>query len=450
MQIFGIVALSILWLLNALFIWTLHRQWWQRRWVRHTLWIAPLVGFLFIGLGALGKAIGWDWLNTLGITLSAAALVSAIAVLVALPFSGIILTIDRLTRRFREKRRVLAIRADGAMAETPVTRPPVVLEQVPKHDVHLSASSLEHHAAPLATQVAADSRPSTALFQGADQRRRSFLTKTAALLPMATLASAGYGLIRAEGGVRMTEVPLSFPHLHPDLDGLRILHLSDIHIGYYVDLHDLERVMLAAEGKRPDLVLVSGDISDDLSQLPAALRLIAALNPRYGTYASLGNHEYFRGIDTVLRILDTGPIPLLRDIGTNVKIGRADLYIGGADDPVRMSQRERNYVFLRETIDAAFDGAPSNAFQLLMSHRPQGFDVAADLGIDLTVAGHTHGAQVGFNGRSILEPWMKDHYMWGHYQRNGSHLYTSAGVGHWFPFRLGCPPEAPLYVLRRG
>jgi predicted MPP superfamily phosphohydrolase len=180
------------------------------------------------------------------------------------------------------------------------------------------------------------------------------------------------------------------------------------------------------------------------------LRLIAALKPRYGTFASLGNHEYFRGIDTVLRVLDAGPIPLLRDSGAGVKIGAAELYIGGADDPVRMTQREQNYRFLQQTVDASFDGAPSDAFHLLMSHRPQGFDIAADQGIRLTVSGHTHGAQVGINGRSILEPWMREHYLWGHYQRNGSHLYTSAGVGHWFPFRLGCPPEAPIYTLRRG
>ena len=137
-----------------------------------------------------------------------------------------------------------------------------------------------------------------------------------------------------------------------------------------------------------------------------------------------------------------------RNSGTTIKIGGAELYVGGADDPVRMGQREKNHLFLQKSVGAAFDGAPSEAFHLLMSHRPEGLDVAAEQGIAFTVSGHTHGAQVGFNGRSVLEPWMPQAYLWGHYRKGGSQLYTSAGVGHWFPFRLGCPPEAPVYVLK--
>lgn len=454
MQIFSLIAFSILWLLNALLVWGLHRQWWEFRWVRRTLWIAPLVAYLFMGIWALGGALDLPWLGRLGGTLTALAAACSIALLLALPLSGLILTGERLVERFSRKRRNPVVpEAESTVAAEPAVDAAVASPavDVPVHDTTLSPR-------PLIIEVAGKDRgasvsPSPNVrpeAEGTNRHRRSFLTKAAAVLPMAALGSAAAGLLRSQESVLMPEIPFSFPGLHPALDGLRVLHLSDIHIGPYVDLDDLEDVMLAAEKRRPDLVLVSGDISDDLSQLPAALRLIAALKPRYGTFASLGNHEYFRGIDTVLKVLDAGPVPLLRDAGTAVKIGGAELYIGGADDPVRMAQRERNYHFLRQTVDAAFDGAPSSAFHLLMSHRPQGFDIAADQGIALTVSGHTHGAQIGVNGRSILEPWMREHYLWGHYQRNGSHLYTSAGVGHWFPFRLGCPAEAPIYILKRG
>ncbi len=450
MQIFSLIAFSLLWLLNALLVWGLHRQWWELRWVRRTLWIAPLVAFLFMGLWALGGALDLRWLNRLGGTLTAFAAACSIALLLALPVSGLILTGERVVERFsRKRRRPVASETGGPVAAESAAEAPAV----PAPDTTASPVSR-----PLIIEAAgrdggASGSPLPGAGQGAEgtnRHRRSFLTKAAAVLPVMTLGSAAAGLLRSQESVLMPEIPFSFPGLHPALDGLRILHLSDIHIGPYVDLDDLEDVMLAAEKRRPDLVLVSGDISDDLSRLPAALRLIAALKPRYGTFASLGNHEYFRGIDTVLRVLDAGPVPLLRDAGAALKIGGAELYIGGADDPVRMAQRERNYQFLRQTVDAAFDGAPSSAFHLLMSHRPQGFDIAADQGIALTVSGHTHGAQIGVNGRSILEPWMREHYLWGHYQRNGSHLYTSAGVGHWFPFRLGCPAEAPIYILKRG
>jgi uncharacterized protein len=85
-----------------------------------------------------------------------------------------------------------------------------------------------------------------------------------------------------------------------------------------------------------------------------------------------------------------------------------------------------------------------------MSHRPDAFDHAAVRGIDLTLAGHTHGGQIGMFGRSVFESYWPERYLWGRYERNGSQLYTSAGVGHWFPFRLGCPPEAPVIELTRG
>jgi predicted MPP superfamily phosphohydrolase len=86
----------------------------------------------------------------------------------------------------------------------------------------------------------------------------------------------------------------------------------------------------------------------------------------------------------------------------------------------------------------------------MLSHRPAAFDAAAENGVDLTLAGHTHGAQVGLFGRSLLEPLWPEARLWGHYRQGVSQLYTSSGVGHWFPFRLGCPSEAPVIELRRS
>lgn len=463
MQIFSLIALASLWLVNTLLLWGFNNQWWRSRKVRRVLWIAPLAGAVFIGLWSLGDAMEWEFIRMIGRTLATIMLTLSIAVLISLLLSGIMLTTERIIAYIARRRRGSALheqRMPGAVPEAAGVRlaPDSVAAAAPQ-SVGLPDSS-PVISAPAAAAPVAGARPSGRIVsprsgfprraQGADRRRRSFLTKTAAVIPAVTLGAAGYGLFRSEGSVLMPEITFSFPDLHPDLDGFRILHLSDIHIGYYVELNDLEKVMRSAVEQRPDLVLISGDISDDLTVLPDVLRVMAALKPRYGMYASLGNHEYFRGIREVLRIIEAGPIPLLRDTGVGIKVGGGTLYVGGADDPVSMARREENYRFLHRTVDAAFDGAPSDAFHLLMSHRPQGFDIAADQKIHLTVAGHTHGAQMGINGRSILEPWMRDHYLWGHYQRNGSHLYTSAGVGHWFPFRLGCPPEAPVYVLKRG
>jgi hypothetical protein len=84
-----------------------------------------------------------------------------------------------------------------------------------------------------------------------------------------------------------------------------------------------------------------------------------------------------------------------------------------------------------------------------MSHRPDVFPYAADLGVQLTLSGHTHGGQIGFDGRSVLEGVFPHSFLWGEYAIKASRLYTTCGAGHWFPFRLGCPAEAPLITLRR-
>ncbi|MDT8324135.1 MAG: metallophosphoesterase, partial [Bacteroidota bacterium] len=226
-----------------------------------------------------------------------------------------------------------------------------------------------------------------------------------------------------------------------------ILHISDVHVGFFIGFDDLERMVALAGAQRPDLVLITGDFSDDAPTYLDALRLAGEIPSRYGTYASIGNHEYFRGIRSIMRAYDRGPIPLLLDSGTVVDIDGTPLYIAGADDP--RSMRNRPDDFFANSIDRAMRDAPSDAFSILMSHRPTGFDRAAEMGIPLTLAGHTHGGQIGLNGRSLLYALNPERYMWGLYERGAHKLYVSAGAGHWFPYRLGCPTEMPMYRLTR-
>jgi uncharacterized protein len=103
--------------------------------------------------------------------------------------------------------------------------------------------------------------------------------------------------------------------------------------------------------------------------------------------------------------------------------------------------------FFERSIDAALRDTTGEAFTVLMTHRPMAFDAAATRGVDLTLAGHTHGGQIGFNGRSLLYAVNPEKYMWGLYEKGDAKLYVSAGAGHWFPYRIGCPAEIPLYVL---
>lgn len=279
--------------------------------------------------------------------------------------------------------------------------------------------------------------------------RRRFLRRGLAAVPALTTLAAGGGMLASTSPARLPQIRLDFPGLPPALDGLKVLQLSDIHIGPYVQLRHLDELLGRAADLAPDLVLVTGDLCDDMPVYGDTLRLIEGLQPPLGAFACLGNHEHFRGLRRVRQHFARSRIGLLVDEGLVLQRGGAPFFVGGTDDP-RTLRGPESYDLLRGFVEKALADAPAGVFRVLMSHRSQGLDYAAPLGVELVLAGHTHGFQLGHQGRSLFESWMPQRYPWGHYRKESSQLYTSAGVGHWFPFRLGCPPEAPLFVLRRA
>jgi len=282
-----------------------------------------------------------------------------------------------------------------------------------------------------------------------DLGRRNFLKAGSAALPAVLISSTGIGFAGGFQQVRIPEVPMIFPDLPEALDGLRILHLSDLHLGYYYQLNDLEDLLGRMENKNIDLVLVTGDLSDDLNRLPDALKLIEQLKTKNPKFISIGNHEYFRGVDSFLKETEKSPLELLRNENHVIDINGVPVVLAGADDPVALNSDIREFMY--KTVAQSMQNASANAFKLLMSHRPIALDRAEEFDIDLILAGHTHGGQIGFNRRSVFEDRLQnEHYLWGKFQKGKSQLYTSSGVGHWFPFRLGCPAEAPIIILKKA
>ena len=402
--LFGLVAATLRVLLP---------HWWRVRavrWAMGALAVATLVSLgVWLG-GGIAHAKAWMTLGVHGCWLVLAIL---LPLTVALVMAGLVWKI--LARIFLA--RMTAAQTATATATTTTTTTTAT-----------------------ATTEAA---PSTRL------TRRAVIEWCTAAIPATALAASASGLIAAREEPVLETLRMTFPNLPAELEGLRILQLTDLHLGPYRNLHDLEYVLGASTAQKPDLIVITGDIADDLAQLLPALRLIADVRPRLGVFASLGNHEYFRSILQVKRAFDKSPVPFLVDRGISIDVGGgANLYIGGADDPVRLSGEIDG--FMQRTVDAALDGAPSDAFHLMLSHRPAGFVATAARGVDLTLSGHTHGGQVGLFGRSAFEPLWPSKYLRGKYALGKSQLYTSAGFGHWFPFRLNCPPEAPTIVLTRG
>jgi uncharacterized protein len=293
--------------------------------------------------------------------------------------------------------------------------------------------------------------------------RRGMIRAGAAALPSLAAATGASGFGSAETGPRMPTVTMRYEGLHPDLEGFRILHLSDLHLGACRGLEDLERALAAALAvQRPDLIVVTGDVADDVRLIPGAMDLVARAAATYGALASLGNHEYLHGITNTRPHFEASRVPLLVSSGRTLHVGGARLFVGGADDPVHIGGDIAK--MLAPSIEQAAAHAPPHAdFRLLLCHRPEGLAPAAENGFDLTLAGHTHGGQIGMFGRSLLAYLRPETSWWGTYEsarpgsrsarrsslsRSPSRLYTTSGFGHWFPFRLGCPTEMPIIVLR--
>ncbi len=283
-----------------------------------------------------------------------------------------------------------------------------------------------------------------------DPRRRRLLQGGLVAAPLLTAGSSAAGLAEAAAPPRFRSVPVTFPDLHPDLEGFRILQISDLHLAAYVTVDDLARLLDRAAGLRVDLLAVTGDLADDLRQVPRAVELLAAFPTTHGAWAILGNHEYGHGAEAFVAAYARSRVRLLRDETVDLNVGGAVLRLGGVDDPARAPWSRRGAPFFVPRLQDLFNRAGHADFNLLLSHRPDALSYADAAPVDLILAGHTHGGQIGFAGRSLLPlPWRYP-YPWGRYRNGRTRQYTTSGAGHWIPFRLGCPTEVPVVELRRG
>lgn len=276
--------------------------------------------------------------------------------------------------------------------------------------------------------------------------RRDFLRRAAAVVPLGAGVVGAMSMANDEPPC-LRHIPLKFADLPPDLQGLRILQLSDLHLGAGPSSADLKALLDGLRAEPPDLVVLTGDVADKVEELEAALELVTQFAPRLGVYAALGNHEYLNDIERTLPVYQRSPLNLLINQTARLRIGSATLFISGVDDPVFHAVPRP---FYEQAVAECAASAAGPGFRLLLCHRPDGFEAAARHGFDLTLSGHTHGAQLGLLGRSAIEVLFGIPYQWGLYRRGRSRLYTTSGFGQWFPFRLNCPAEVPLIVLERA
>jgi predicted MPP superfamily phosphohydrolase len=280
-------------------------------------------------------------------------------------------------------------------------------------------------------------------------RRRAFVNGAGGALAVAPFAIAGFGGLVQRTDFRVREVDIPIPNLPKDLHGLRILQLSDIHLGPFLTERDLARVIDESANLRPHLAVVTGDlISMGGDPLDACLQQIARLRPDSGILACMGNHEIYAGVQPYAA--EEGArlgVNFLRRQTRSLRFGSATLNVAGVD--YQSINNRKNYLHGAERLVAP------DAVNVLLSHNPDVFPVAARQGFDLTISGHTHGGQVAveilsqnLNIARFLTPFVYGQYRLNRPSGSLASLYVSRGIGTiGLPIRIGAPPEITLLRL---
>ncbi len=250
-----------------------------------------------------------------------------------------------------------------------------------------------------------------------------------------------YRTARGPAVVERVRVPI--PGLGQGLAGLKVVQLSDIHVGPTVDRAQLQRMVDQALSLSPDLVVVTGDLVDgSVAQLRDEVAPLAQLcRAPLGAYFVTGNHEYYSGgpaweqevARLGLRVLHNQHALLERGGARLVLAGVTDLE-GGRFSPADACRP-----------DLAFSGAPEGVPRVLLAHQPRVARLARPYNVALQLSGHTHGGQ--------FFPWMffvrlQQPVVRGLATVDGVPVYTHRGTGYWGPpLRLGPTPEITLLTL---
>jgi len=261
-----------------------------------------------------------------------------------------------------------------------------------------------------------------------------------AWVPVGALVAVSIGVLITALGPHVRHVDIPVAGLAPELDGLRIVQISDLHVGPTMRRAYVQRVVNMTRQLAPDLIALTGDIVD--GSVPRRAQQVApleALASDRRAFFVLGNHDYYSGAAPWTAHFEAMGFRVLRNSHVTVERGGARLVIGGVIDfAARMSDPDA-----RPRPELATDGDARPAFRLLLAHNPKIAPVAEQAGFDLQLSGHTHAGQ--FFPWTFVIHLVHGPHAAGLSRRGRLWVYTSAGTGTWGPpVRLGTRPEITL------
>ena len=275
-----------------------------------------------------------------------------------------------------------------------------------------------------------------------DEGRRNVLK--AASIGSTTLLSSSVGLAQAISP-KVVKDEIKIPNLSPDLEGLKILQLSDVHIGPFMNETFVAQLRDMGNEQKPDLVFLTGDLIDGhVENIGWQLEGFKDIKSTYGTYMIAGNHEYYWDVGKWIKQHQSFGYKTLLNEGDVITIGNTKLGIAGIADSTAKRYDLKEVPDMKKCAESIAEAD----LKILLAHRPRFADEATKHGFDLQFSGHTHGGQT-YPFVPLVALVQK--YLAGLYKVGDMQLYVSRGAGFWGPpLRLGVTPEVNVITLKKA
>jgi predicted MPP superfamily phosphohydrolase len=249
-----------------------------------------------------------------------------------------------------------------------------------------------------------------------------------------------YGYFEARD-IRTEKILIKTSKIPEGVERIRIVQISDVHIGLIVREERLKRILSKVKEAKPDILISTGDLVDgQINNLQGLAEPLKEIRSRYGKFAVTGNHEYYAGLSHTLDFTKRAGFKVLRGEVQSLPIG---IHIAGVDDPTG----ERYGLNKNITEKELLSNPGREGFTILLKHRPLIDQDAAGL-FDLQLSGHVHKGQIfPFNLLTYLHYPVRA----GHNSlASGSSIYVSRGTGTWGPpVRFLAPPEVTVIDLMK-
>jgi len=292
-------------------------------------------------------------------------------------------------------------------------------------------------------------RLSTNRIDVVDVKRRKLVETSAWTLASIPFFMVSKGLFSTTNDFTVRNADIYLPNLPKSLDGLKIVQLSDLHLGSFYDYTSFQEVRRLTNDLKPDIIVITGDfVNSKPSELKANYTDLQTLSADIGIFSCLGNHDHYMKDDEHRTL-----VKALNDAGSNLMINRSDrliinnspLNIVGIDN-LGMRQEFGD-------LDKAFENVNEEEISILLCHDPTNWDlnIRNKYPADLTLSGHTHGGQVAweFNGFEFKPAKFVYRQSEGLYKNGNNQLYVNRGIGTVGPpLRIGVKPEITEIILK--